>query len=327
MEQYTYYKNNLLKTLVNKNAVGTVLESYSYTYDLANNQISKSDSKGVTEYSYDVLNRLSTVKEPGGKLTEYKFDMAGNRTNETVTLGTQKTTTLYEYNEQNRMISTTTQVNNERDVTKYSYDGNGNLTSKTMEIVKKIDPVNPPTPHFGMFIPGQAEGGVTEYANEIVSGISYYSYDGLNRMIKALPIGASAAEYRYNGEGLRVEKISDGKTTRYMYEYDKVALELDEKGTEIARNTHGLNPISRTVDGTTVYYLYNGHADVTALIDGAGTIQGTYYYDAFGNISETTGALNNPFTYAGYQFDKETGLYYLNARMYDPKAALIVMHS
>lgn len=321
IEQYTYYKNNQLATLVNKNTAGVVLESYSYTYDLANNQISKTDAKGVTEYAYDALNRLSTVKEPSGRSTEYKFDMAGNRINETVTFSGQKTTTLYEYNEQNRMISTTVEVNNQRDITKYSYDGNGNLTSKTREIFKKIDPANPPTPHFGMFIPGQAQGGVTEYAKDIASGICYYSYDRFNRMVKASPVGASAAEYSYNGEGLRVEKIADGKTTRYLYEYDKVVLEVDEKVRQTARNVHGLNAISRTVDGTISYYLYNGHADVTALIDEGGTIKGTYYYDAFGNIVETTGTLNNSITYAGYQYDKETGLYYLNSRMYDPKTA------
>jgi len=29
-DEYTYFKNNLLDTLVNKKADGTVLESYSY---------------------------------------------------------------------------------------------------------------------------------------------------------------------------------------------------------------------------------------------------------------------------------------------------------
>lgn len=36
---------------------------------------------------------------------------------------------------------------------------------------------------------------------------------------------------------------------------------------------------------------------------------------------ESTGDVNNNITYAGYQWDEETGLYYLNARMYDPKVA------
>jgi RHS repeat-associated protein len=68
-------------------------------------------------------------------------------------------------------------------------------------------------------------------------------------------------------------------------------------------------------------YMYNGHADVTALLNQDGIVTATYYYDAFGNIIEQTGNVNNNITYAGYQYDVETGLYYLNARMYDPKIA------
>jgi RHS repeat-associated protein len=84
---------------------------------------------------------------------------------------------------------------------------------------------------------------------------------------------------------------------------------------------YGNNLLSRTVSGQTLDYLYNGHADVTSLVDSTGTIQGTYYYDAFGNQTQTTGTVNNPYIYSGYQFDKESGLYYLNARMYDATTA------
>ena len=88
-----------------------------------------------------------------------------------------------------------------------------------------------------------------------------------------------------------------------------------------ARNVYGTNLISRSVDSQTAFYLYNGHADVVSLIDGQGNNLATYYYDAFGNITEQTGTIDNNITYAGYQYDKETGLYYLNARMYDPVTA------
>ena len=58
---------------------------------------------------------------------------------------------------------------------------------------------------------------------------------------------------------------------------------------------------------------------VTLLSDGEVAV--TYYYDAFGNILTQTGEADNAILYAGYQYDEETGLYYLNARMYDPVAA------
>jgi RHS repeat-associated protein len=70
-----------------------------------------------------------------------------------------------------------------------------------------------------------------------------------------------------------------------------------------------------------MHYMYNGHRDVVALINEAGQIEATYYYDAFGNIEEETGNKNNKILYRGYEYDKETGLYYLNARHYDPRVA------
>jgi len=61
---------------------------------------------------------------------------------------------------------------------------------------------------------------------------------------------------------------------------------------------------------------------VTALVNAStGTIAASYYYNAFGVVLESTGTANNSILYAGYQYDKETGLYYLNARMYDPATA------
>ena len=52
-----------------------------------------------------------------------------------------------------------------------------------------------------------------------------------------------------------------------------------------------------------------------------GEIAATYYYDAFGNVLSKTGEADNSILYAGYQYDEETGLYYVNARMYDPVTA------
>ena len=39
-------------------------------------------------------------------------------------------------------------------------------------------------------------------------------------------------------------------------------------------------------------------------------------YDPFGNVIEKTGDADNDMLFAGYQYDPETGLYYLNSRMY-----------
>jgi len=108
-----------------------------------------------------------------------------------------------------------------------------------------------------------------------------------------------------------------------MYEADKVVLETDGEGNQTAWNVYGTNLISRKMEEDTAYYMYNAHGDVTALIDEEGNILATYYYDAFGNIVEADEGegVENPYRYAGYHYDTETGLYYLNARYYDSKIA------
>ncbi|MDQ2087851.1 RHS repeat-associated core domain-containing protein [Herbivorax sp. ANBcel31] len=146
-------------------------------------------------------------------------------------------------------------------------------------------------------------------------------YNEKNQLVETNTKGRTVVNI-YNGEGLRVAKEVDGSLTRYLYENLNVVLETDANGNQTAGNLYGLNLLMRDVDGESYYYMYNGHADVTALIKTTiGEIAATYYYDAFGNILESTGDVDNNITYAGYQWDEETGLYYLNARMYDPKIA------
>ncbi len=140
-------------------------------------------------------------------------------------------------------------------------------------------------------------------------------------MIKTVTEEGTIVNNSYNAEGYRTGKEVNGKKTYYLYEVDKIILEVDEAGNQKARNVYGTNLILRTADGETYYYLYNGHADVTALVTREGTIAATYYYDAFENILESTGEVNNNIRYSGYQYEEETGLYYVNARMYDPKTA------
>ena len=269
------------------------MDTYTYKYDTAGNQTEKVEvingvNKGKTSYTYDKLNRLKTVTEPNGKVTEYTYDASGNRETETIRYNGETIVNTYENNEQNRLLRVVTRVNGSvTETTVYTYDNNGNQLAATTN-------------------------GINVQSN---------TYDEKNQLIKTVAGGKTVIN-TYNGEGLRVAKSVNGSLTRYLYEYDKVILEVNGSGNQIARNLYGINLLMRTVDGESYYYMYNGHADVTALVNAAtGEVAATYYYDAFGNILESTGDVNNNITYAGYQYDEETGLYYLNARMYDPKIA------
>jgi len=68
----------------------------------------------------------------------------------------------------------------------------------------------------------------------------------------------------------------------------------------------------------TSYFEADGLGSVTSLSSTAGALANTYTYDSFGNTTNSTGSITNPFRYTGREFDSETGLYYYRARYYDP---------
>ena len=82
-------------------------------------------------------------------------------------------------------------------------------------------------------------------------------------------------------------------------------------------------------DKTSNYiYRRNIQGDIIGIYDSLGNEVGGYAYDSYGKCyirykenssdKEKTILNINPFRYRGYYYDNETGLYYLNARYYDP---------
>ena len=81
-----------------------------------------------------------------------------------------------------------------------------------------------------------------------------------------------------------------------------------------------------TQDGKTYLYAKNLQGDIVAIVNEAGEVEVRYQYGPWGEVDgndAVTGnhelAELNPFTYRGYQYDQETGLYYLQSRYYNPE--------
>ena len=183
--------------------------------------------------------------------------------------------------------------------------------------------ITPETPALFPEVQETVTGGAI---SETISGsaIRCYTYDNFNRLI-SYQSGDTFAFYSYDAEDYRITKQvmdSDGeKFTRYFYEGNHVVLEADESGKITAHNTYSIHLIGRTVGEEGYYYFYNAHGDVVKLIGIQSEEEILYRYDAFGTLVEVTGDADNSITYAGYQYDKESGLYYLNARYYDSTTA------
>ena len=183
---------------------------------------------------------------------------------------------------------------------KYSYDANGNQTSSMKEVSAPAG--------------GQPSGGLANASDYA----AYYEYDEWDNMTRSAS-GESVVEYSYDGAGLRYGKrVDGGDMTVSLYEYDRVILEVNAAtGEQTAVNVHGNELVSRNGQ----HYMHNGRGDVTAILDASSTVVAFYRYDAFGVHQAASGGGDNPYRYAGYTYDGETGLYYLRPRYYDPETA------
>ncbi|NLK12839.1 MAG: RHS repeat-associated core domain-containing protein [Candidatus Phytoplasma sp.] len=101
---------------------------------------------------------------------------------------------------------------------------------------------------------------------------------------------------------------------------------LSEKtGDSIIYYTYDVNGelISMNYLGNEYFYVKNIQGDILEIVNQSGITVAKCRYDAWGNIiyqyDDGSNLSNiNPYRYRGYRYDKETGLYYLNSRYYDP---------
>ncbi len=135
---YQYDRDKNITDLINRNQQGDIISSYGYTYDNNGNQKSKTENGETTYYTYDNLNRLSSVQYPTAGTENYNYDNAGNRlakTNYNAAGGvpTVNISVSYTYDSLNRMTESLTDdiLLAYKGRTAYEYDSNGSLLSET----------------------------------------------------------------------------------------------------------------------------------------------------------------------------------------------------
>ena len=159
--------------------------------------------------------------------------------------------------------------------------------------------------------------------NILSDGTNTYTWENGRQLATATKSGTTWT-FTYDASGMRTERTS-GSTT-YRYTYEGTQLVQMTVGSNTLLFTYGINgqPMSVNYNGTDYYYITNSQGDVVGILNASGTEVVTYNYDAWGNILSTTGTmasslgLNNPLRYRGYVYDRETGLYYLQSRYYNP---------
>lgn len=302
----------------------TVLEAYTYSYDKNNNIVKKTEKNSTakeekdhtdqtTEYTYNALGRLTKSvvtdhkKNDEKTTTTYSYDFAGNRTKKVK--GEEET--AYSYNGLNQLLKAkTTKGNTVKNDISYEYDVNGNQIKETDK----------------------------ETGDSVEN-----TYDVENRLSTATVTKKSGTsgnetvsltqENLYNGDGQRIQKKEAGEVTNYFYEDGMVSYTTGaDTGEKLIQNLSGLEDnviyAEQKVtgkDGTTASYqdfLYTKdiQGSTSSILNKDTKGELSYEYDDFGETSiHGSSALKNEICYTGGIYDESTGLYYLNARYYDPE--------
>ena len=209
----------------------------------------------------------------------------------------------YTYDSDNRLLTERKNYTkrNETEITQYTYDNNGNQLNKLTGIS-------------AVYGNNQVSAKISDI-NELSSGEYENRKYNLFNQLTDVSINGKESKYTYRPDGLRLTKTADGKTTGYIWDEGKIYAETNELFEIQTAYIYGNERIN---SNNGIYYLYNGHGDVTGLADTTGNITKTYNYDAFG--VELTLDLEdvNPFRYCGEYYDKETDSIYLRARYYNP---------
>jgi RHS repeat-associated protein len=133
------------------------------------------------------------------------------------------------------------------------------------------------------------------------------------------------ADFTYDVFGNRIQQVESSLTTRFGVDGQDVWVDLDGTNAVVTRYVRpdGVDALAarETAAGVVTWYLTDHLGSVKALMSTAGLVIDRLSYDAFGGKSETVPAVGDRFKYAGYQFDTTAGLYYVQARWYDPATA------
>ena len=176
-----------------------------------------------------------------------------------------------------------------------------------------------------------ANGNLKSESDRILEKSTEYAYDVGNRMVQAVRKEKGDAVLtqtnRYNGSGQHIQKTEDGKTTNYYYQGTAVRATTDAEGNKSSFNLYGLegNVIAsgRYTGSCAGEYLTSGKdlkGSITSLIKPDGSCAAVYRYTDFGEtVMYAAEDVENEICYTGGIYDESTGLYYLNARHYDPQ--------
>ena len=172
------------------------------------------------------------------------------------------------------------------------------------------------------------------------NGSSYSFVWEEGRQLAGVTSGSNTIAYKYNQDGVRIEKTVG--TLRYEYTVSGTRIEREKlfDGSTLKKDSYFYYDASGIPSSAQIFVYENGVAteynfilesniqgDITDIYTADGTLVASLTYNAWGQIrvkytisdwTLSNLAIDIPFKYRGYYYDTETGFYYLNSRYYDP---------
>ena len=277
-----------------------------------------------------VTNLVSSITQPGCNCG-YGYDDNGNIASATLN----GKWTGYTYDALGQLI----QVNDHSDTRsgangttwKYTYDLGGNILKKErFAYADTTTPLETVTYTYGdanwRDKLTAVNGSTIRYdaiGNPLSDGTWTYTWQNGRQLQKMQKAGVTA-EFVYNADGLRVQKMVNGVATKYTL-HGKNIVHMTSGTDELHFFYDAQNrPAVVVYNGVPYAYVKSLQGDIVAILDENGNTVVSYGYDAWGvplwctgELAETLGKVQ-PFRYRGYVFDEETGLYYLRSRYYNP---------
>jgi RHS repeat-associated protein len=299
---YVYDQAGELKTVTYASATsdaGTV--TYAY-YPNGLKQKVTDEVNNPTNYFYDTVSRLTSVKDAMGNTTSYGYDNDDRRTS---MIDANLNKTQYAYDARSRLQ---TVIFPDTTTDGYTWDGVGNQLTATDQALnkttRKYDQVN------RLYQVIDPLSNVTQYGYDPASNlqsitdanghITAFQYNSLNRMsLRALPLGM-VETYSYDAVGNLAAKTDfNGKTTTYSYDpLHRLLMKvpdptLSEPTISFTYNPTGTRLSMTDPSGTTNYTTYDNRNRLKTETTPEGTLN--YTYDAHSNLlsilsSNTNGA-------------------------------------
>jgi YD repeat-containing protein len=284
--QRTYDERSRIKTITNQ----TTGAQTQYFYDARGNLSYIILPVGNRiDFTYNLANRLTEIKDGLNNRIQYQYDVEGNRIREEIKdpQGTLKKYLDFTYDAYNNLKKI---INPDTTYTEYTYDGRKNPTASK-------DPRNNSTlytydPLSRLKVMTQPLSTITSYGYDTqdnqstVTGpngntTSYYN-DDFGRKNQTGSPDTGTTDYLYDEAGNLIQRF-DEKETVVNYTYDAL-----NRLTAIQFPADSTQNVTFTYDSTSVTY---GIGRLTGRTDPSGSY--TFYYDAHGNLTKEEKTINS----------------------------------